>query len=330
MTNRIARREFLGAGIGLSANLGFSPALAQSSETASRREPGTDALGRRLGNGAHSRQIPKRMAKTTKLFLTPPGWPNAIDIDHDGRRGFWVQEQRHDNKQEAAWLIGWNGKLLHTVMTNSKNSSGMCVGGGYIWSGANGISEMEHPTPPINGIFQTDMNGKQISHRQIPFGPKDDGGATHGMAWQADAEKIWIDSNRLEALIRIDPKTWVVDYMFPTTRTPGLSERLHGIACDGDFIWQVSGHQKEGSTGYDGYTPGIVKYDMKTGQVVEMVEFVAGSCDLHDVAVYNDQLYGVDSGEHPGWSIDNPDYQHPEFPPLNSPTGGYIFRIDLI
>jgi hypothetical protein len=270
------------------------------------------------------------MASTTKLFLTPPGWPNAIDVDHDQKRGFWVQEQRHDNKQEAAWLLDWNGKLLHTVMTNSKDTSGMCFGDGYVWSGANGASEIEHPTPPINGIFQTDMNGKQISHRQIPFGSNADGGPTHGLTWQADVGKIWIDSNRLAALIRIDPKTWEVDYIFPATRAPGLAERLHGIAFDDGFIWQVTGRQKEGTAGYEGYTPGLVKYDIKTGQVVQVVEFVPGSCDLHDVAVYNGQLYGVDAGEHPGWSIDNPAYQHPGFPPLNSPSGGYVFRIDLI
>ena len=115
MRNLIGRRELLGAGVGLCANFGASPAHAQSSETA-RREPGTDALGRRTGSGGRARQVPKRMAKTTKLFLTPPGWPNAIDVDHDQKRGFWVQEQRHDNKKEAAWLIDWNGKLLHTVL----------------------------------------------------------------------------------------------------------------------------------------------------------------------------------------------------------------------
>lgn len=329
MRNLIGRREFLGAGNGLCVSLGVRSSLARSSQTAAR-EPGTDALGRRVGTAARDKPMPKRMANTTKLFLTPPGWPNAIDIDHDLKRGFWVQEQRHDNKQEAAWLIDWNGKLLHTVMTNSKDTSGMCFGDGYVWSGANGASEIEHPTPPINGIFQTDMNGKQISHRQIPFGPKDDGGATHGMTWQADVGKIWIDANRLAALIRIDPKTWEVDYMFPTTRVPGLAQRLHGIAYDNGFIWQVTGHQKEGTTGYEGYTPGLVKYDAKTGQVVQVVEFVPGSCDMHDVAVYKGQLYGVDAGEHPGWSIDNPAYQHPGFPPLNSPSGGYVFRIDLI
>src|SRR5881394_3973987 len=240
MRTLIGRRQLLGTGIGLCANFRVSSAFAQSSGAA-RREPGTDALGRRVGTGGRGMQTPKQMAKTTKMFLTPPGWANAIDIDHDQKRGFWVQEQRHDNKMEAAWLIDWNGKLLQTVMTNCKDCSGMCFGDGYVWSGANGASEIEHPTPPINGIFQTDMNSKQISHRQIPFGPKDDGGATHGMTWQPDGGKIWIDANRLQALIRIDPKTWEVDYIFPTTHAPGLSERLHGIAYDNGYIWQVNG-----------------------------------------------------------------------------------------
>jgi hypothetical protein len=111
---------------------------------------------------------------------------------------------------------------------------------------------------------------------------------------------------------------------------PGVAERLHGIAYDNGSIWQVTGHQKEGTTGYEGYTPGLVKYDIKTGSVVELVEFVPGSCDIHDVTIRNGQLYGVDAGEHPGWSIDNPAYQHPGFPPLNSPSGGYVFSIDLI
>ena len=74
----------------------------------------------------------------------------------------------------------------------------------------------------------------------------------------------------------------------------------------------------------------LVRYDIKTGQVVEIVEFEPGSCDIHDVTVNKSQLYGVDAGEHPGWSIDVPEYQHPGYPPLNSPSGCYVFRIDLI
>jgi hypothetical protein len=332
MTNRIGRRELLTAGLGVCAGVSTAKIFAQSSEVA-KREAGTDALGRRIGGAGTGRgaPMPKRKARTTKMFLTPAGWPNGIDIDHDQKRGFWVQEQRHDNKPESAWLVDWKGKVLQTVVTNSKNTSGMCYGDGFVWSGANGASEITHPTPPINGIFQTDMTGKEISHRQIPFGPKDDGGATHGMSWQDDVHKIWIDANRLGAILRIDPKTWEVDYMFPTTHMPGVAERLHGITYDPTgFIWQVTGHQKEGTTGYEGYTPGLVKYDIKTGRVVQMVDFEPGSCDMHDVCIYNGQLYGVDAGEHPGWSIDKPEYQHPGWPPLNSPSAGYVFKIDLI
>jgi len=330
MNNPMGRREFLTAGarVGIGLGLGVSAgtAFAQQTETAPRAA-GTDALGRGPGEGRGRSAPPKRMAKTTKLFLTPPSWPNAITTDPEGR-GFWVQEQRHDNKQEAAWLLDRNGKVLHKVLTNCKDASGMAYGDGCIWSGANGESEIEHPTPPIEGIFQTDMNSKQISQRQIPFGPADNGGTTHGLAWENG--KLWIYANRLEAMMRIDPKSWQVDYMFPVTRIPSLSQRLHGIEWDNGFIWQVTGTQKPDVPGYEGYTPGLIKYEVKTGQVVQIVEFVPGSCDIHDVTVDNGVLIGVDAGEHPGWSIDNPSYQHPGFPPINSPSGGYVFRIDLI
>jgi hypothetical protein len=318
MVHLLGKREFLAAGI----SLGAQAALAQAMP-----KKGVDDLGRSATAPAPRHDIPRRKAKTTKLFLTPPGWPNAITVDP--ARGFWVQEQRHDNKPEAAWLLDWNGKLLHTVVTACKDTSGMAYGNDCIWSGANGASEKVHPNPPINGIFQTDMNGKQISHRQIPFGPAADGGACHGLAWQDG--KLWISSNRLESLVRLDPKSWQVDYMFPHTSLPDLKDRIHGIEYDPKgFLWQVAGHQKPDVPGYDGYTPALVRYDIKTGAVVEIVEFVPGSCDMHDVALRDGVLYGVDAGEHPAWPIDNPAYQHPGWPPLNSPSGGYVFRIDLI
>jgi len=31
-----------------------------------------------------------------------------------------------------------------------------------------------------------------------------------------------------------------------------------------------------------------------------------------------------------GWSIDNPAYQHPGWPPLNSPSAGWVFKIDPV
>jgi hypothetical protein len=315
------KRGFLAAALGAGAGVGLTGALAQTPP----ERPGTDDLGRT--GSERSKPVPRRKAKTSKLFLTPPCWPNAIAVQEG--KGFWVQEQRHDNKPEKAWLLDFkSGKVLHEVTTNCKDTSGMAYGDGYIWSGANGGSERDHPNPPINGIFQTDMNSKQIGHRQIPFGPKDDGGSCHGMGWQDG--KLWLYANRMESIIRIDAKSWQTDVIWPTTRAIG---RLHGIEFAVEngkgVIWQVCGTQDPNKRGYEGYMPGLVKYDAMTGKVLEIVDFVPGSCDMHDCCVLDGQLYGVDAGEHPGWPIDAK-YAQPGFPELNSPSGGDVFRIDLI
>ena len=52
---------------------------------------------------------------------------------------------------EAAWLVDWSGKLVKTVITHSRNTSGMAYGNGCVWMGAN--------ADPY-GIFQVDMNSK--------------------------------------------------------------------------------------------------------------------------------------------------------------------------
>jgi hypothetical protein len=310
------KRQFLTG----AALIAASPALAQPQ----MQKPGTDELGRTLAT-IQPKVIPRRKARTTQLFLTPPSWPNAITADPEGR-GFWVQQQRHDKGPETAWLLDRKGKVLHSVVTECVDCSGMAVGNGFVWSGANGASVHNPPDPPVEGVFQTDMNGKTVSHRQIPFGAKNNGGSCHGLAWEnSESGRLWIQSNRLEALVRVNPVTWECDFMFPAARV----DRLHGIEVDGNFIWQVYGTQDPKVPGYQGYTPGLVKYDIKKGEPVEFVDFVPGSCDMHDVCVLDGQLYGVDAGEHPGWPIDAK-YARPGFPPLNSPSGGYVFKIDLI
>jgi hypothetical protein len=314
----IDKRSFLGAAVSIGT------IVAAGSDARAQSNAAVDDLGRNAEN-MREKPIPRRKATTTKLFLTPPSWPNAITADPDGH-GFWVQQQKHDSTPETAWLLDMHGKVLKSVVTQCVDCSGMAVGNGYVWSGANGASVHNPTNPPVEGVFQTDMNSKTISQRQIPFGPKDNGGSCHGLAWEnADGGRLWIQANRLEALVRMNPVTWECDYMFPAARV----DRLHGIEVDGAYIWQVYGTQNRDMPGYAGYTPGLVKYDIKTGRPVEFVDFVPGSCDMHDVAVLNGQLYGVDAGEHPGWPITG-EYNRPGWPGLNSPSAGWVFRIDII
>ena len=312
MGNGMTKRDFL-ISLGASAAAVTAAARAQA--------PRTDSLGR-TGTPTPRKAVPRRQARTTKLFLAPPSWPNCISVEPG--RGFWVAEQRHDRKPEKAWLLDFKtGKVLHEVTTHCEDTSGMAFGNGFIWSGANGASVINPPDPPVNGIFQTDMNSRQISVRQVPFGPKENGGSVHGMGWENG--KLWMYANRLASIVRIDPQSWQIDYMFPVATV----DRLHGIEYQDGSIWQVFGKQDPKVPGYEGYTPGLLRYDIKKGKVVEFVDFVPGSCDIHDVTVWNGQLYGVDAGEHPGWPIDER-YARSGFPELNSPSGGYVFKIDLI
>ena len=167
--------------------------------------------------------------KTKPLFKAPPGYPNAVAIAPEG---LWVAEQKAQNfgkdakrSPEACWLLDWNGKLIKTVLTESCNTSGMAYGDGYIWMGANGGPE---------GIYQTDMNSKTVSHRQIPLGPPDNGGGCHGLMWHEG--KLWIVANRLRAILRVDPKSWEPEFIIPIT-----TARWHGIAWDNGSIWMVTG-----------------------------------------------------------------------------------------
>ena len=90
--------------------------------------------------------------------------------------------------------------------------------------------------------------------------------------------------------------------------------RYHGIAWDNGSIWQLIGND---SKSYAEGRAVLVKYDAATGRVLETAEFVPGSCDPHGLAMHDGALISCDAGIHPGW------------PNFDSPTSGWIFRIDL-
>jgi len=296
----IKKRDFLAAslGIGIGAALG-SNAMAQPA--ANPPEP-----GRRT-------PVPRRKASTKVLFKAPPGLPNAIAVTPEG---LWIGEQKMSGPlarqynmpepadvREAAWLVDWNGKILKTIMTAVRNTSGMAVGGGYLWMGA------EYPAP-YDGIYQYSLDGKLIAQRQVPLGTAEDGGGIHGALWQDG--KLWVLANRLHAIMRIDPKSWTTDFLIPLSFE---ADRYHAIAWDDGAIWAVTGNN---SKSYSEGKPGLHKYDATSGRLTEIVDFVPGSCDPHGLAMYNGKLISCDAGVHPGW------------PSFDSPTSGAIFQIDFI
>ncbi|HVV28777.1 MAG TPA: hypothetical protein VHC40_12500 [Rhizomicrobium sp.] len=264
--------------------------------------------------GPQKSAIPHGMVKTTKLFKAPPGFPNALAVSP---QGLWIGQQKVSGKSaqsyhlpeptdlhEAAWLVDWNGKLLKTVMTNSRNTSGMAYGNGCVWMMANQEPE---------GVFQVDMHSRQVSHRQIPLAlPGQDGGGSHGAQWHDG--KLWIVANRPRLLLRVDPKSWAPEAAIPIYITQE-KPRWHDMTFDADGnVWQVTGND---STSYKEGRPGLVKYDGKTGQVLMTFDFAPGSCDPHGLEFHNGALISCDAGIHPGW------------PNHDSPSAGWIFRIEM-
>src|SRR3954447_9364955 len=121
---RMKRREFLAAGLAL--NL-VSPAMALAQQSAAPDRAGRGGAG---GRGA----TPTRQAKTTRLFKSPGSYPNALAVMTDAPGGLWIGQQKITTENsrtynlpvekdplEAAWLVDWNGKLLKTVNTHSRN-----------------------------------------------------------------------------------------------------------------------------------------------------------------------------------------------------------------
>ncbi len=291
------KRDFLAAGLGLSAGLAavsvLPPALAQQAPAA------PPAGGRR--------NIPSRKARTTRLFKSPDLYPNALAIAPEG---LWIGQQKNAETQassgslsEAAWLVDWNGKLLKTVQTNSRNTSGMAYGDNCVWMGANAAP---------NGVFQVDMNGKEVSHRQIPMSLNDQGGGCHGLQWHDG--KLWIAALRLGGALRVDPRTWAPEVLIPIQSQE--KPRLHDITFDnnGD-MWIITGTN---STGPQDAHAGLSKYDGRTGQLVMTADFEPGSCDPHGLVWHDGKLVSCDAGIHPGW------------PDKASPTYGWIFAIDIV
>jgi hypothetical protein len=293
--NRMTKREFLAMGLGAGLALG----------------KGSLGFAQQAPSG--NRKIPSRMAKTTKLFKSPPGFPNGLAVAPEG---LWIAEQKLSGAQAAsyglpepeslsenAWLVDEQGKVLKTVTTPSRNTSGMAYGDGYVWMCANA---------PPEGVFQVDMNSRLISHRQIPLGPANDGGGCHGALYHDG--KLWIVALRLRGILRVDAKSWAPEFLIPFYQAPERN-RYHAIAWDNGSIWQVTGNE---SHRYSEGRPGLVKYDAATGQVLETVDFVPNSADPHGLALYNGSLISCDAGIHPGW------------PNKDSPTSGWVFRIDFV
>ena len=303
---QIGKRQFL-AVLGLSAGAWMTAAAQDYPK------------GKDLGavRPQKRKEVPHRKVTTRNLFKVSDGYPNGIAVVPEG---IWVAEQKAQgygrsgqHVKEAAWLFDWSGRKLKTVLTDSSNTSGFAFGNGHVWMGANGGDE---------GIYEVDLDGRQVSHRQIPLGRAENGGGCHGLMFHAG--KLWIVANRLKGILRVDPVSWTPEFMIPIT-----TDRWHGIAWTDDVpggaIWMVTGssdvdrYVMENGKLHHTTTSGLVKYSATSGELLETAEFTEGTADPHGLAMRGGKLISCDAGVGP-----------PGFEGSGSPDAGYIFEIDFV
>ncbi len=280
----IRRRDFLSA-------IGAGIATLQASTFAQRGRPLAPGEVREPARGP-APPPPVRTATVTKLFRTPDGHPNALDVTPEG---FWVGEQVTDR----VILMDANGKTLKAFQTECHNCSGLAVGGGHLWLSANGAAQFDRPIKIDNRsqeILQCEMDGKVIKRHSIPLG----GGGATGIEYVDGT--LWLVASRLRALMQVNPSTFQ-----PIVAHPFQLQRPHGLAWDNGAMWVVDGADEAR----------LVKMDAKSGATLEIIQLAAGDPDPHGLAMLDGKLYFCDAGIHPGWERDK------------SPHTGWLCRVDV-
>jgi sugar lactone lactonase YvrE len=238
-----------------------------------------------------AQDAPTRAAKVTKLFKSPDGHPNGLETSQEG---LWIGEQITNR----AHLVGWNGRLIKTVETESSNTSGIAYGGGYLWMAANGkaLWRPARPTDATTGqIIQVDpATGATIARHPVPGG-----GGVHGLEFAEG--KLWITSLKLEKLSQVDPNDFRVLRQIPVHLS-----RAHGLGWDPPGIWCM--HSNDWV---------IHKLDARDGAVLEVITIPKGNPEPHGMCIHDGHLYYCDAGVEPGAKASE------------SPGTGYVCRIDL-
>ena len=306
-----SKRDFL-TGLGLLAGMAAAPAFAQN---APMNKAVVDPMAPPPA-APPPKALPNRMARTTKLFKAPGFYPNGLALAPEG---IWVAQQFLTDEvsrqvgisrppgKESIWLMDWNGKLLNTVTSNAINTSGLACGGGSLWP-------MSNTFDASTGVHQVNLaTGKEVAQRQIPSSPGNKSGGIHGAQWHEG--KLWIVNNRMHSIVCVNPTSWIIETQFPIAAPMGLT-RYHDITFDRDgSMLQVIANE---STSHTNSVAALVRYDVRTGEPIETLTLVPGSCDPHGLENHNGTLVACDAGFHPGWKN------------FDSPSGGWVFSIDVI
>jgi hypothetical protein len=259
---RMRRREFFGTALAAGA------AATAGIDLRAQDEPA------RGGRGAAP--IPTYPVKIEKLFKSPDRYPNALEATPDG---LWVGDQVSERVLKMDWSTG---KVLQDFVAEAHNTSGLAVGGGYLWIGCNG-GGTGAATRPYNRPFdktygeivKCDMKtGKQVWGYRTPWGSQ------HGTSYDRATDKLWAIAPSQGLALELDPKD---DLRLLRMVTVG-SGTAHGLDVYDGALWVIYAADKV-----------VKKIDM-SGRVQAIWTFSAGDPDPHGLCIHDGYAYSCDAG----------------------------------
>ena len=210
-------------------------------------------------------------ATTEVKFQSPGPQPNGLQATDDG---LWYIDQRDNKVYKLDWTTG---ETLFEAQTSTDHSSGITIGGGYMWIASTyncQIHKLNVNSGETLAVYDTPGKGV-VAFRDATTDPRVTG--AHGLEWLDGM--LWIAVPPSQMVYVVEPEAWKVINSF---RAPGL--RVHGIAFDADgMLWTA-----------DTAAGTVSLLDPKDGRVLDVVR-VPGPTEVHGLAIKDDVLWFADA-----------------------------------
>ncbi len=180
--------------------------------------------------------------------------------------------------------LDWqSGKVLADFIAEAHNTSGLAVGGGYLWIGCNGAGTAAAHRPfnrpfdkSYGEIVQCDMTtGKQVKGYKSPWG------GTHGTAWDHTNDHLWAVAPGLGFAAELDPKD---DLRILRMVTIGGGTG-HGLDIYEGALWMMYAADRQ-----------VKKFDYSSGRLLETWKLAPTDPDPHGMCLHDGYVYYCDAG----------------------------------
>jgi hypothetical protein len=226
--------------------------------------------------GGGAPKPPTYAPKIEMLWKSPDRYPNALEASPEG---LWLGDQ----VSERINLLDWKtGKVLEDFIGEAHNTSGLAVGGGFIWVGCNGsgtaaqLREFKRPYDRNYGeIVKLDMKGKQVKGYRNVWGS-----GVHGTYYNRQTDRLWAIAPGPGFLVEMDPK----DDLRITRLVQIRMNVPHGLDIHEDSFYVIDGADR------------LVHRLDDNGRVQESWVFGPNDPDPHGMCIYDNHVYFTDAG----------------------------------